>query len=147
MWWKTHLPRVCPRVWKHLTSSWGFVIYFYGGDQILNLPSSHKFLHILQNRRNGRSCFSVHLQEIASFAVPKNYKLVAAPLSELCDTEPGHGPITAGGPRLLSRFSFIYDRILHCGEVEEPSLWAPRYPVSEKRGTKGGFGLYLFPSS
>lgn len=107
---------------KHLTSSWGFVIYFYGGDQILNLPSIHKFLYILQDRRNGRSCFSAHLQEIASFAVPKNYKLVAVPLSELCDTAPGHGPITAGGPRLLNRFSFIYDRILHGGEVEEPSL-------------------------
>uniref|UniRef100_A0A2K5E1Y5 Cleavage and polyadenylation specificity factor subunit 5 n=1 Tax=Aotus nancymaae TaxID=37293 RepID=A0A2K5E1Y5_AOTNA len=47
------------------------------------MPKEHKKL------------FLVQLQEKALFAVPKNYKLVAAPLFELYDN-------------LLSRFNFIY---------------------------------------
>uniref|UniRef100_A0A8C2LL37 Cleavage and polyadenylation specificity factor subunit 5 n=1 Tax=Cricetulus griseus TaxID=10029 RepID=A0A8C2LL37_CRIGR len=37
--------------------------------------------------------FLVQLQEKTLFAVPKNYKLAAAPLFELCDNAPGYGPI------------------------------------------------------
>uniref|UniRef100_A0A674NXR1 Cleavage and polyadenylation specificity factor subunit 5 n=1 Tax=Takifugu rubripes TaxID=31033 RepID=A0A674NXR1_TAKRU len=39
----------------------------------------------------------------ALFAVPKNYKLVAAPLFELYDNAPGYGPIISSLPQLLSR--------------------------------------------
>uniref|UniRef100_A0A3B3ZEM7 Cleavage and polyadenylation specificity factor subunit 5 n=1 Tax=Periophthalmus magnuspinnatus TaxID=409849 RepID=A0A3B3ZEM7_9GOBI len=41
------------------------------------------------------------------FAVPKNYKLVAAPLFELYDNAPGYGPIISSLPQLLSRY-FVY---------------------------------------
>lgn len=41
---------------------------------------------------------------IALFAVPKNYKLVAAPLFELYDNAPGYGPIISSLPQLLSRY-------------------------------------------
>lgn len=48
------------------------------------------FLHILQNLRNiVPYLFWVQLQEKALFAVPKNYKLIAAPLSELYDNATG----------------------------------------------------------
>lgn len=40
----------------------------------------------------------------ALFAVPKNYKLVAAPLFELYDNAPGYGPIISSLPQLLSRY-------------------------------------------
>lgn len=40
----------------------------------------------------------------ALFAVPKNYKLVAAPLFELYDNAPGYGPIISSLPQLLSRW-------------------------------------------
>uniref|UniRef100_A0AAY5K4R7 Cleavage and polyadenylation specificity factor subunit 5 n=1 Tax=Esox lucius TaxID=8010 RepID=A0AAY5K4R7_ESOLU len=40
---------------------------------------------------------------LALFAVPKNYKLVAAPLFELYDNAPGYGPIISSLPQLLSR--------------------------------------------
>lgn len=55
-----------------------------------------------------RKLFLVQLGEKANFAVPRNYKLVAAPLFELYDNSPGYGPIIASLPQLLSRFSFIY---------------------------------------
>ena len=42
----------------------------------------------------------------ALFAVPKNYKLVAAPLFELYDNAPGYGPIISSLPQLLSRYSW-----------------------------------------
>lgn len=45
---------------------------------------------------------------IALFAVPKNYKLVAAPLFELYDNAPGYGPIISSLPQLLSRYVVIY---------------------------------------
>lgn len=41
---------------------------------------------------------------LALFAVPKNYKLVAAPLFELYDNAPGYGPIISSLPQLLSRW-------------------------------------------
>lgn len=39
----------------------------------------------------------------ALFAVPKNYKLVAAPLFELYDNSQGYGPIISSLPQTLSR--------------------------------------------
>lgn len=39
----------------------------------------------------------------ALFAVPKNYKLVAAPLFELYDNAQGYGPIISSLPQALSR--------------------------------------------
>ncbi|KAI4470979.1 pre-mrna cleavage factor im 25kd subunit [Holotrichia oblita] len=42
------------------------------------------------------------------FAVPKNYKLVAAPLFELYDNSQGYGPIISSLPQALCRFQFIY---------------------------------------
>jgi hypothetical protein len=39
----------------------------------------------------------------ALFAVPKNYKLVAAPLFELYDNSQGYGPLIASLPQTLSR--------------------------------------------
>ena len=40
---------------------------------------------------------------LANFAVPRNYKLVAAPLFELYDNSPGYGPVIASLPQALSR--------------------------------------------
>ncbi|NWH74454.1 CPSF5 factor, partial [Piaya cayana] len=45
---------------------------------------------------------------LALFAVPKNYKLVAAPLFELYDNAPGYGPIISSLPQLLSRYIVMY---------------------------------------
>uniref|UniRef100_A0A8P0NZE3 Uncharacterized protein n=1 Tax=Canis lupus familiaris TaxID=9615 RepID=A0A8P0NZE3_CANLF len=61
--------------------------------------------------KDHKKLFWVQLQEKALFAVPKSYKLVAAPLSELSDNAPGYGPIISSLPQLLSRFSFIYNGI------------------------------------
>ena len=54
------------------------------------------------------NCFDVLFLSLelfisANFAVPRNYKLVAAPLFELYDNSPGYGPIIASLPQLLSR--------------------------------------------
>lgn len=45
----------------------------------------------------------VHLPKTAEFKVPKNYKLVAAPVFELYDNAPGYGPVIAALPSILSR--------------------------------------------
>jgi cleavage and polyadenylation specificity factor subunit 5 len=50
----------------------------------------------------------VPLAEKALFAVPKNYKLVAAPLFELYDNATSYGPIIATLPQALSRINFVY---------------------------------------
>ena len=50
------------------------------------------------------SLFPPVLVSSALFAVPKNYKLVAAPLFELYDNAPGYGPIISSLPQLLSRY-------------------------------------------
>ncbi|XP_022802231.1 cleavage and polyadenylation specificity factor subunit 5-like [Stylophora pistillata] len=50
-----------------------------------------------------RKLFLVQLGEKANFAVPRNYKLVAAPLFELYDNSPGYGPVIASLPQALSR--------------------------------------------
>ncbi len=47
--------------------------------------------------------FLVELGENAVFAVPRNYKLVAAPLFELYDNSQGYGPIISSLPQILSR--------------------------------------------
>uniref|UniRef100_A0A915J7W2 Cleavage and polyadenylation specificity factor subunit 5 n=1 Tax=Romanomermis culicivorax TaxID=13658 RepID=A0A915J7W2_ROMCU len=47
--------------------------------------------------------FLVQLPEKSLFAVPKNYKLVAAPLFELFDNAQGYGPVIASLPQCLSR--------------------------------------------
>lgn len=43
----------------------------------------------------------------AVFAVPRNYKLVAAPLFELYDNAQGYGPIISSLPPLLSRYVYV----------------------------------------
>jgi cleavage and polyadenylation specificity factor subunit 5 len=60
-------------------------------------PKEHKRLYLVQ------------LPEKALFAVPRNYKLVAAPLFELYDNAAGYGPIISCLPQTLSRFNFIYN--------------------------------------
>ncbi|RNA37638.1 Cleavage and polyadenylation specificity factor subunit 5 [Brachionus plicatilis] len=47
--------------------------------------------------------YLVQLGEKAIFAVPRNYKLVAAPLFELYDNAQGYGPIISSLPQVLSR--------------------------------------------
>ncbi|CAH6817775.1 Nudt21 [Phodopus roborovskii] len=59
--------------------------------------------HITKPKEH-KKLFLVQLQEKALFAVPKNYKLVAAPLFELYDNAPGYGPIISSLPQLLSSF-------------------------------------------
>ncbi|KAJ8042301.1 Cleavage and polyadenylation specificity factor subunit 5 [Holothuria leucospilota] len=63
--------------------------------------------HITKPKEHKRLYF-VQLAEKALFAVPRNYKLVAAPLFELYDNSPGYGPVISSLPQLLSRFNFIY---------------------------------------
>ncbi|XP_025830522.1 cleavage and polyadenylation specificity factor subunit 5-like, partial [Agrilus planipennis] len=63
--------------------------------------------HITKPKEHKR-LFLVQLQEKALFAVPKNYKLVAAPVFELYDNSQGYGPIISSLPQALCRFQFIY---------------------------------------
>ena len=63
--------------------------------------------HITKPKEH-RKLFLVQLQEKAYFAVPRNYKLVAAPLFELYDNAQGYGPIISSLPQALGRFNFIY---------------------------------------
>ncbi|XP_044763808.1 cleavage and polyadenylation specificity factor subunit 5 [Coccinella septempunctata] len=63
--------------------------------------------HITKPKEHKR-LFLVQLQEKALLAVPKNYKLVAAPLFELYDNSQGYGPIISSLPQALCRFQFIY---------------------------------------
>lgn len=79
-WWRPNFePPQYPYVPSHITK-----------------PKEHKKLYLVQ------------LGEKAVFAVPKNYKLVAAPLFELYDNSQGYGPIISSLPQSLSRFSFSY---------------------------------------
>jgi len=55
-----------------------------------------------------KKLFLVQLGEKALFAVPKNYKLVAAPLFELYDNAQGYGPMISSLPQALCRFNFQY---------------------------------------
>ncbi|KOB67658.1 Cleavage and polyadenylation specific factor 5 [Operophtera brumata] len=63
--------------------------------------------HITKPKEHKR-LFLVQLQDRALFAVPKNYKLVAAPLFELYDNAQGYGPIISSLSQSLCRFNFIY---------------------------------------
>ena len=72
-------------------------------------PAQYPYIppHITKPKEH-RKLFLVQLQEKAYFAVPKNYKLVAAPLFELYDNSQGYGPIISSLPQALGRFGFIY---------------------------------------
>nr|CAD7199720.1 unnamed protein product [Timema douglasi] len=59
--------------------------------------------HITKPKEHKR-LFLVQLAEKALFAVPKNYKLVAAPLFELYDNAQGYGPIISSLPQALCRY-------------------------------------------
>jgi cleavage and polyadenylation specificity factor subunit 5 len=56
-----------------------------------------------------RRLYLVQLPERATFAVPRNYRLVAAPLFELFDNQQNYGPVIASLPQALSRFSFNFE--------------------------------------
>ncbi|CAF0936468.1 unnamed protein product [Adineta ricciae] len=64
--------------------------------------------HITKPKEHIR-LYLVQLGESSMFAVPRNYKLVAAPLFELYDNASGYGPIISSLPQTLSRFNFIYN--------------------------------------
>jgi len=64
--------------------------------------------HITKPKEHTR-LFLVHLPEKALFAVPRNYKLVAAPLFELFDNAKGYGPVISTLPQGLSRFGFVFN--------------------------------------
>lgn len=64
--------------------------------------------HITKPKEHIRM-YLVQLGERATFAVPRNYKLVAAPLFELYDNSQGYGPIISSLPQILSRFTFNYN--------------------------------------
>jgi len=63
--------------------------------------------HITKPKEQKR-IFLTQLPENAVFAVPRNYKLVAAPLFELFDNPQGYGPVIATLPSLFSKYNFIY---------------------------------------
>ncbi|XP_059284090.1 pre-mRNA cleavage factor Im 25 kDa subunit 1 [Lycium ferocissimum] len=50
--------------------------------------------------------FLVRLPESCKFVVPKNLKLLAVPLSQVHENFKTYGPIIAGVPQLLSKFSY-----------------------------------------
>ncbi|XP_061883425.1 cleavage and polyadenylation specificity factor subunit 5 isoform X2 [Entelurus aequoreus] len=84
-----------------------------GEDEVVGLKrlmTEYPYIpaHITKPKEH-KKLFLVQLQEKALFAVPKNYKLVAAPLFELYDNAPGYGPIISSLPQLLSRFNFLYN--------------------------------------
>ncbi|UYV76127.1 NUDT21 [Cordylochernes scorpioides] len=58
--------------------------------------------HITKPKEH-RKLFLVQLPDKALFAVPKNHKLVAAPLFELYDNAQGYGPVISSLPQVLSR--------------------------------------------
>ena len=72
-------------------------------------PAQYPYIppHITKPKEH-RKLFLVQLQAKAYFAVPRNYKLVAAPLFELYDNAQGYGPIISSLPQALGRFNFIY---------------------------------------
>jgi cleavage and polyadenylation specificity factor subunit 5 len=59
-----------------------------------------------KHAKERRQVFLVRLQPNQQFAVPTNYKLVAAPLFEVYDNRDGYGPVICSIPAQLSRFSF-----------------------------------------
>ncbi|KAK4336694.1 hypothetical protein RND71_043440 [Anisodus tanguticus] len=63
--------------------------------------------HITKPKEHKR-LFLVQLPEKALFAVPKNYKLVAAPLFELYDNAQGYGPIISSLPQALIKEDVVW---------------------------------------
>ena len=55
-----------------------------------------------------KKLFIVQLPEKTLFSVPRNYKLVAAPLFELYENSSGYGPVISSLPQCLSKFNFSY---------------------------------------
>ena len=55
-----------------------------------------------------KKLFIVELPEKTLFSVPRNYKLVAAPVFELYENSQGYGPVIASLPQCLSKFTFNY---------------------------------------
>ncbi|KAL1456674.1 hypothetical protein WDU94_001387 [Cyamophila willieti] len=68
-------------------------------------------VHITSPKEH-RRLFLVQLPERAFFAVPKNYKLVAAPLVELYDNSQGYGPIISSLPQALCRYDYLLSALL-----------------------------------
>ena len=69
----------------------------------------------------------------AMFAVPKNYKLVAAPLFELYDNAQGYGPVIASLPQQLSRWVLFFmsiDRTDSARIMGSATLSNCTYPLS-----------------
>ncbi len=82
--------------------------------KVSNQPAGHIvmttpiIINLFIYSQEHKKLFLVQLPEKTMFHVPKNYKLVAAPLFELYDNSAGYGPIIASIPQTLSRFNFIY---------------------------------------
>ena len=55
-----------------------------------------------------RTIYLVDLPERATFAVPRNYRLVAAPLFELYDNSASYGPVISSVPQIISRYNPVY---------------------------------------
>ncbi|KAF6019525.1 NUDT21 [Bugula neritina] len=72
-------------------------------------PSQYPYIpsHISQPKEH-RQLYIVNLPEKTSFHVPRNYKLVAAPMFELYDNAANYGPIIASLPQSLSRFKIVF---------------------------------------
>ncbi|CAB4058915.1 NUDT21 [Lepeophtheirus salmonis] len=72
-------------------------------------PAQYPYIppHITKPKEH-RKLFFVQLPEKSYFAVPRNYKLVAAPLFELYDNSQGYGPIISSLPQAMGRFNFVY---------------------------------------
>lgn len=70
-------------------------------------PACYPYLpaHVTKPKEH-RRLFLINLPRAATFAVPKNFKLVAAPLFELHDNPQGYGALIASLPTMLSRFHF-----------------------------------------
>lgn len=58
--------------------------------------------HVTKPKEHTR-LYLIQLPEKTLFAVPSNYKLVAAPLFELFDNSRAYGPIISSLPQVLSR--------------------------------------------
>jgi cleavage and polyadenylation specificity factor subunit 5 len=62
----------------------------------------------VKTAKERRQVFVVRLRQNQQFDVPKNYKLVAAPLFEIFDNRNGYGPVISSLPAQLSRFNFKF---------------------------------------
>ncbi|KAL5221278.1 hypothetical protein ABZP36_025991 [Zizania latifolia] len=69
------------------------------------------FPYLLPNARAPKECiklFLIKLPVSRQFVVPRNMKLLAVPLSQIHNNAQVYGPIIAGIPNLLSKFSFNF---------------------------------------